>query len=65
MGKSVIQISVININYTTKCNSIQFNTIQYNARHRNNVNSVRRGNMYKITASNIKKYAILLNWIKK
>jgi hypothetical protein len=36
-----------------------------NARHRNNVYNVRRGNMYKITASNIKKYAILLDWIKK
>lgn len=37
MGKRVIQIPITNINYTTKWNSIQFNTFQYNARHLNNV----------------------------
>lgn len=62
MGKSVIQISVININYTTKCNSIQFNTMQ-DIGIMCTVFVVEI--MYKITASNIKKYAILLDWIKK
>ena len=62
MGKSVIQISVININYTTKCNSIQFNTMQ-DIGIMCTVCVVEI--MYKITASNIKKYALLLDWIKK
>lgn len=40
MWKTVIQISTTNMNYTTKWNSIQFNTFQYNARHLDNVQCV-------------------------